>query len=80
MPNNTRWYKQYRLNWIAESLHIFGFIMREHLERKFGISTPQASIDFRDFMKTSPGSMVYDVSTKLYRSTEDHFNPKKENK
>jgi hypothetical protein len=61
-----RWYKQYRLNWIAESLRVYGFINREHIERKFGLSTPQASIDIRDFQKLYPDAIQYDVKTKRY--------------
>jgi hypothetical protein len=31
------WFEQQRMDWIAETLRIFGFINREHLMRKFGI-------------------------------------------
>jgi hypothetical protein len=49
---------------------VFGFINREHIERKFGVSTPQASMDLRDYMRTNPGMIVYDKSSKRYvRST-----------
>ena len=40
---SDRWYKTYRMEWIAETLRVFGFINREHIERKFGLSTPQVS-------------------------------------
>jgi hypothetical protein len=60
------WYQQTRLDWIAETLRIFGFINREHLVRKFGISVPQASTDLKTFMRERPGLMDYDASQKRY--------------
>lgn len=60
------WAEDYRQEWIAETLRVFGFINREHLERKFGISTPQASIDFQRFMRERPGLMTYDKTAKVY--------------
>jgi hypothetical protein len=60
------WFKNQRMEWIGESLRVFGFINREHIERKFGISTPQASHDLRDFQRLHPGAMTYDASAKRY--------------
>lgn len=61
-----RWFEQHRLEWIAETLRVFGFINREHIERKFGLSTPQASNDLREFQRLHPDAMVYDKSAKRY--------------
>lgn len=61
-----RWFNKYRHEWIAETLRVFGFINRIHLQRKFGISTPQASIDLNDFMRNNPKAMTYDPSAKQY--------------
>lgn len=61
-----RWFEQHRLEWIAETLRVFGFINREHLERKFGISTPQASTDINRFLRLHPCLMSYDKSAKRY--------------
>jgi hypothetical protein len=63
MPN---WFTEQRQHWIAEIVDIFGFINREHIERKFGVSTPQASGDLRDFMARHPGTIVYDKHRKRY--------------
>jgi hypothetical protein len=60
------WYKQYRLMWINETLEIFGFINRGHLQKKFGISIPQASQDLRQFMELNPNTMRYDIRDKRY--------------
>jgi hypothetical protein len=63
-----RWFERQRLQWIAETLRVFGFINREHLMRKFGISRPQASIDLAAFQQAHPKAMVYDVSAKRYQA------------
>ncbi len=65
-----RWFEQHRQEWIAETLHVFGFINREHIERKFGVSTPQASIDLQKFQRANPSRIAYDASAKRYVSTE----------
>lgn len=62
----TRWFEKYRMEWIAETLRIFGFINREHLMLKFGISAPQAAKDFAAFLKLNPDAMHYDTSLKKY--------------
>lgn len=61
-----RWFEQHRQEWIAETLHVFGYIQRQHLMRKFGISMPQASADLQRFQKQNPGAMEYDPSGKSY--------------
>jgi hypothetical protein len=60
------WFEQRRMEWIAEMLTIYGFINREHLQRKFGISVPQASLDLKAFERHRPGVMTYNLSTKRY--------------
>jgi hypothetical protein len=54
------------MDWIAETLRIFGFINREHLMRKFGVSMPQASKDLNAFLRAHPTAMTYDLSGKRY--------------
>lgn len=65
-----RWYEQHRMEWIAETLRVFGYINRHHLMRKFGISEPQASNDFLTFQRLHPNAMKYDLSTKRYVAQE----------
>jgi len=62
------WFRQHRMDWIAETLRIFGYINREHIERKFGLSTPQASKDLNDFQKLYPGKAEYNLSEKRYKA------------
>jgi hypothetical protein len=65
----ARWFEQQRLDWIAETLRVFGFINRGHLQRKFDISKPQASADLAAFMRAHPTAMTYDRSAKRYVAT-----------
>ena len=60
------WFARYRLDWIADMLHVYGFLNREHLQRKFGISTPQASKDLAAFTRAHPSAVRYDPSRKCY--------------
>jgi hypothetical protein len=54
------------MEWIAETLRVFGFINREHLMRKFGLSMPQASIDLKAFQRLHPEAMFYNMNSKRY--------------
>jgi len=60
------WFERHRQDWISEMLHVYGFINREHLQRKFGISQPQASADLQRFLRAHPLAMTYDLSRKCY--------------
>lgn len=64
-----QWFERTRQNWIAETLHVFGFIQRKHLMRKFGISRVQASADLQRFQQDNPGAMAYDKHEKRYIAT-----------
>ncbi len=63
---SERWFKNYRMEWIAESLRVYGFINREHIMTKFGLSVPQASIDLREFQKLHPEAVTYNLQQKKY--------------
>ena len=54
------------MDWITETLRVFGFINREHLQRKFGISRPQASKDLHTYRTRHPRAMHYNLSAKRY--------------
>jgi len=60
------WFEEQRLSWIVEMMWVYGFIRRDHLMRKFGISQPQASKDLQSVLRQRPGLMHYDVSRKAY--------------
>lgn len=67
---SMRWFQRHRMEWITETLRVFGYINREHLELKFGISTPQASVDLQQFQKLHPDAIVYNTSSKRYERNE----------
>jgi hypothetical protein len=60
------WFTRTRLDWIDEMLRIYGFLRRDHLVRKFGISVPQASKDLAAFLRLHPDRMTYDLHLKCY--------------
>lgn len=66
-----RWFERQRMDWITETLRVFGFINREHLSKKFGISTPQASADLQTYAQLHPGKVRYNLSTKRYEACAD---------
>lgn len=68
MSRDGTWFMRHRQEWIAETLRVFGFINREHLEKKFGISTPQASTDLSAFQRFNPGAVIYNKTTKRYEA------------
>jgi hypothetical protein len=69
--SHTQWFKEYRLAWIKESVEIFGQINRENIARKFGVSTPQASLDIASVIERWPDLMTYNKSTKRYERNGD---------
>ena len=62
----VRWFAERRQTWIADMLHVYGFINGWHLQRKFGISEPQASKDLQAFIRRHPTAMHYDFSRNCY--------------
>ena len=64
------WFKIERINWISESIRIFGFINRKHLVLKFRISIPQASQDLKEVNELFPNMMVYNSTTKRYERVD----------
>jgi len=69
MAVSESWFFQHRQDWIAEAIRIFGFINRVHLERKFEISTAQASLDIRHFMERNPEALTYNKTAKRYETS-----------
>lgn len=61
-----RYFERLRIEWIVESIEIFGFINRAHVTRKFGVTAQVASSDFSKVQKLHPRLMSYDTSQKSY--------------
>lgn len=62
--------KGQRLRMIDFLLAQYGTVNRAALVDFFGISTPQASVDFAEYIACAPGNMRYDMSAKTYRRTD----------
>lgn len=63
---NARWSQDRRLEFIDFRLQWDGHVNRSDLTRFFGISVPQASLDFSRYLTLAPGNMEYDRSSRLY--------------
>ncbi len=66
-----RWFLEYRLAWIKESVEVFGQLNRENIVRKFFISLAQASEDLHEAQVRWPDLMTYNKSTKRYERNGD---------
>jgi len=67
-----KWFEEQRLLWIDEIIDIFGTINRSHIQKKFGVSVAQASMDLQKYQKQKPGKIEYDSSNKMYVRTAPH--------
>ncbi len=61
-----RWFEDYRIEWIKETIEIYGFMNREHLIKKFGITSATAASDFANVMLRYPNLLRYNGRTKRY--------------
>lgn len=71
---DVRWTLAQRYEFIEWRAYWTGRINRKDLEAQFQISTPQASVDLRDYQQAAPGNIEYDPSAKAYVATRD-FRP-----
>lgn len=55
-----------RLRMVDLLLHLYGHVNRAALVEVFGISVPQASMDFRNYLRCAPGNARYDRQTRRY--------------
>lgn len=62
------WFQRQRSEWIIETVRIFGFINREHIERKFEVTSAIASLDLRAVMAEHPNLIHYNKSAKRYEA------------
>lgn len=61
-----RYFERLRLEWIIESIGIFGHINRSHVMKKFDVTAAVASRDFQTIQNLHPQLMRYDMSAKTY--------------
>jgi len=63
------YFQNLRIEWANEMLSVYGYVGPVHMKRKFGISSAQASKDFRILSEGNKG-IYYDVSQKAYAVTQ----------
>jgi len=61
-----------RLIFLDRCLTWRGLANRRDLMQRFGISSAQAALDFRLYLKRTPTPPVYDTARKTYVATENH--------
>ena len=61
-----RWTQSQRLEFIEWKLYWDGHLNRSDLEDKFGISTPQASVDLRNYRDAADENIEYNSTEKRY--------------
>jgi hypothetical protein len=76
MPNfnDIGWGVTQRFEFIEWRAYWDGKLNRGDLEREFNISTPQASIDLRNYREAAPGNIEYNSTEKSFVAT-DNFRP-----
>lgn len=60
------WGQAKRFEFLEWRLFWVGRLNRRDLEQQFGISTPQASIDLRNYQEAAEGNLAYDATLKAY--------------
>lgn len=60
------WFRDTRIDWIFETIQIYGYVNRKHIMRKFDVSVVQASIDLRQAQEQRPHLIAYNKTTKRY--------------
>ncbi|MRR55719.1 MAG: WYL domain-containing protein [Deltaproteobacteria bacterium] len=68
------WSTQKRLQFLEFKLYWEGRVNRGDLTAEFGISIPQASVDFTKYQEIAPKNISYNSSAKYYEPTET-FSP-----
>lgn len=63
---DVRWGQARRFEFIEWRAYWVGTVNRRDLEERFGISTPQASVDLRSYQEVAPGNIEYDATGKAY--------------
>lgn len=73
-PVTIPWSMQKRLQFLEFKLYWEGKVNRGDLTAEFGISIPQASVDFTKYQEMAPQNISYNASAKYYEPTES-FSP-----
>jgi predicted DNA-binding transcriptional regulator YafY len=71
---DVRWGVAQRFEFIEWRAYWAGRVNRSDLEERFGVSTPQASVDLRTYQEADPANLRYDPAEKTYLPTAE-FRP-----
>jgi predicted DNA-binding transcriptional regulator YafY len=63
---DVRWGLAQRFEFIEWRVFWVGRVNRSDLEERFGVSTPQASVDLRSYQEAAPKNIEYDATEKAY--------------
>lgn len=72
---DVRWGLANRFELIEWRAYWLGRVNRRDLEERFGVSTPQASVDLRSYQEAAPNNIKYNATQKAYVPTNT-FQPK----
>lgn len=72
--DEIRWGLAQRFQFIEWRAYWHGRVNRKDLEDEFQISTPQASVDLRNYQQAAPGNIEYSPTEKTFLATEN-FRP-----
>lgn len=70
----VRWGLAQRFEMIEWRVYWLGRVNRSDIEERFGVSTPQASVDLRAYQDAAPNNIEYDSTLKAYVPAKD-FRP-----
>ncbi len=73
--DDVRWGMAQRFELIEWRAYWLRRVNRSDLEERFGVSTPQASVDLRSYQEAVPNNIAYDATAKAYVPTST-FTPK----
>lgn len=68
---NMNYFSEMRVQWIKEQIHMYGYINRWMVEKRFNISSSQASLDIRYVREHWPDLLIYDKHLARYVRKED---------
>jgi hypothetical protein len=73
--DEVRWGLARRFEFIEWRIYWTGRVNRKDIEDRFGVSSPQASVDLRSYEENAPGNIFYDSTKKTFVAS-DEFVPR----
>ena len=67
----SKYFINLQLEWMHESLRVYGYINRSHLMTKYGQSNANSALDLKAFHERYPGFCKYNTVTMRYELCAD---------